>query len=119
MTGKASSRLTFLCRALILPCIVGIVFFPQTEFKNRNADRQGDSLGCVKQTVCDVSLLPNQNIRFRNISSTRNTGVEHGLAQSPYLFTLPSSCALIPFHTGLQNPQSLAVHNPTTRSPPF
>lgn len=119
MTGKASSKLVLLCRALILPCIVSIVLLSQTDVERRNAGQRNDSIGCVKQVIWDLSLLPNKSLRFRNIPSTRNAGLEHGLAQSPYLFTLPFSCTLIPFNVELLNPQSLAVFNPNTRSPPF
>jgi hypothetical protein len=115
MTGKIPSRLAPLCGALILVCLLGAFLPPQAAFEDRTEGNQNDSIGYARQIVWDMFLLSNRKIRSGIITFVRNTDLDHGIAQSlyPSTFSFVVNPVVEP-----SNPQSLAVANPTTRSPP-
>lgn len=118
MTGKMSPRLSSLCGALILVCMFGAFAFPHAAFESQAKGNHNDSISYAKQTIWDLSPLPNRGVRPRVLAAMRNVELEHGVAQPLFLSTFPTPYVINSHITELPLPQSLAVFNPTTRSPP-
>ena len=118
MTGKMPHRLPSICGALIVFCLVGVFSPPHAAVDNLAEGNQHNSISYAKQTIQDSSPLPNTGGRYRFITFARNARLDYGLAQPLFLSTFPSPYVINPLLVELPVPQSLAVFNPTTRSPP-
>ncbi len=119
MINKMPPRLASICGALILVCLFGAFSFPRTVFESRAKGNQNSSIRYAKQTIWDLSPLPNRNARSRIIPLMRDAELFRGIAQplhSLFVFLFPS--VINRSVVELPPPQSLAVFHPTTRSPP-
>lgn len=102
----------------MLVCLFGAVSFPHSASESQNASNNNDSISYAKQTIWDSSPLGNRNIRSRLVAATRNAKLEQALPQPLFLSTPPSPYVINLLIVESPTPQSLAIFNPTTRSPP-
>ena len=77
-----------------------------------------DSTAYAKQLVLDITPFPNEDNRYRPVMSLMDSDLDQDIEQPVRLSGFPASYAMHSFGVELLNPQSLAVSNPSTRSPP-
>ena len=118
MTGKMSPRLLSICGVTLAVCMLGVFSFTQFAPENHSGGNRNHSAAYAKQITRDLSPLPNQNSRLRIVISLRNFDSDHGIEPPMYLPEFPISHAINQFDLELPLSQSLAILNPTTRSPP-
>ncbi|MDR1534148.1 MAG: hypothetical protein LBU64_03510 [Planctomycetota bacterium] len=118
MTDKIPPRLAPICGALALVCLLGAFSPSRTALESQTEGNRNDSIGYARQIVWDLFLLSNRKIRSRIITFVRNADLDHGLAQSLYSSPFTSPSVINSLVESPPPPQSLAVSNPTTRSPP-
>lgn len=103
----------------MLSCLFSAVSLTHTALESLTEANHNNSISYAKQTIQDSSPLPNHNLRSRFITLARNARLDYGIVQPLFLSTFPSPYAINPLIVELPPPQSLAVFNPTTRSPPL
>lgn len=102
----------------MLLCLFGVSSLPHAALESQANGSRSSSINYAKQTIRDSSPLPNQSARSRFVTPMRNAKLDYGIVQPLFLSTLPSPYVISPLVVELSIPQSLAVFNPTTRSPP-
>ncbi|MCC8190267.1 MAG: hypothetical protein LIP77_06460 [Planctomycetes bacterium] len=117
VTGRIPKRAA-ICQAMLLVCLSGVVLLPLTAIDSQTTDFPHDPARYARQTICDLPFLPNLRTGVRKTQSPWSTGAFHGLDQPPFHFAALPARVGVSFTIELRNPQSLAVCNPTTRSPP-
>jgi hypothetical protein len=118
MAGKMPFRLASIGGTLILVCLFGSVSLPRALFDSQTESNQADSIRYAKQIIWDLSPLPNQSVRSRVMAPVRHADLFHCAARALHLSTLAPPAVINHSLDELPRLQSLAVFNPTTRSPP-
>ncbi len=118
MSGKLSPKVSSISGALALVCLFGTFSLSWTAFDAKIEENSTQSIRYAKQILLDLAPSQNQSIRSRLMASMRTAELFHHPDRPLHLPAFPPSSLLHPSTVELLPPQSLAIFQPATRSPP-